>query len=100
MPAFEALLLSKCHSPEGVVAWAEFVCYNEAANQMSHSDTFDKPFPLNDPVEPGRRKRPEGTQEISQGQRPWKLVQIKSCVPQGTPESAPKPTNSTNQGDE
>jgi len=37
---------------------------------MSHSDTFDKPFPLNDPVEPGRRKRPAGTQEISQGRTP------------------------------
>ncbi len=31
-------------------------------------------------------KRPAGTPEISQGQRPWKPIPIISCVPDGTPE--------------
>ncbi len=82
----------------------------------SHREKFHNSLWLNDPVGPITTNRsagtldislqqivlpaillaksPAGTPEISQGQRPWKATQIMSCVPQGTPESAPKPTNS------
>jgi hypothetical protein len=32
-----------------------------------------------------------------QGQRPWKLIKIKPCVPPGTTEPEPKPTNPETQ---
>ena len=42
---------------------------------------------------PSAIERPAGTADISQGHGPWKSTPINSRVPQGTPESEPKPTN-------
>ncbi len=62
-----------------------------------HREKFDKPFAINDPVEPAPQNVPTGTPEISQGRSPWKLITVKSCVPQGTPEPEPKPANAAAQ---
>ncbi len=100
-----------------VAAWTLAFLLSAGGNQISHGETFDNSLSLNDPPKTDRpntdrslnpqwksiaiwlndqggpvtAKRPAGTLEISQGQRPWKFVKIKPCVPQGTPESEPKP---------
>ncbi len=70
--------------------------FQAAQNQISHSEKFDNPLSLNNPVEPALQNVPQGRRKLARGNAPGKPSQSSPASRQGRPNWRPNPRSAEN----